>query len=93
MVMITADGADGDAAVRSPQSLGGGVSVIIGSLLGDVDAVWERALTAGAERVSPLADHACANPLGNSGCSASRIEDLSREAIERGAASLLGSAD
>jgi PhnB protein len=56
VVMITDDGADPDAPARSPEALGGAVSAIMATYWEDVDAVWERAVEAGAEVVYPLAD-------------------------------------
>jgi PhnB protein len=55
VVMITEDADDG-APARSPQALGGIVSVIMATYWEDVDRVWERAVAAGAEVIYPLAD-------------------------------------
>src|SRR5436309_147618 len=52
VVMIT----EGEAAARSPEALGGAVSAIMATYWEDVDAAWERAVSAGAEVVHPLAD-------------------------------------
>ena len=47
VVMITEDAVDGP--VRSPERLGGMVSCVMALYWENVDAAWERAVTAGAE--------------------------------------------
>ena len=57
VVMITEEGADtAGAPAVSPDSLGGRVSAIMATYWEDVDAVWQRAIDAGAEVIYPLAD-------------------------------------
>ena len=55
VVMITEESSDASPAT-APQSLGGAVSATMATYWEDVDAVWERALIAGAEVVYPLED-------------------------------------
>ena len=55
VVMITDETGDG-APAEAPPSLNGVVTAIIATYWPDVDAVWERAVAAGAEVVYPLAD-------------------------------------
>jgi uncharacterized glyoxalase superfamily protein PhnB len=50
-IMITQDGSDPEAPARSPQATGGVVTAIMATYWDDVDAVWERAIAAGAEEV------------------------------------------
>jgi PhnB protein len=59
VVMITEEGPDADVPARSPESLGGVVSAIMATYWVEVDAVWERAVQAGAEILYPLADQFC----------------------------------
>ena len=90
--MITDEAADG-APARSPDSLGGVVSAIMASYWEDVDAVWERAVAAGAEVVYPLADQfygerggRLRDPFGHQWMLSQRIERLSPDEINRRAA-------
>jgi PhnB protein len=55
VVMITEDSEPG-APARSPTSLGGLVSSVMALYWENVDEAWERAVTAGAEVIYPLAD-------------------------------------
>ena len=55
-VWITEDVGDDNAPAKSPPSLGGAVSAILVTYWSDVDAAWERAVSAGAEILYPLAD-------------------------------------
>ncbi len=96
-VMITDEAEDG-APARSPESLGGVVSAIMATYWEDVDAVWERAVAAGAEVVFPLADQfygdrggRLRDPFGQQWMLSQRIEDVSREEMARRAGSLFGS--
>ncbi|MFZ1993294.1 MAG: VOC family protein [Solirubrobacteraceae bacterium] len=50
IVMLTQESGDGSADADRP------VNVILATYWEDVDGVWERALTAGAEVIYPLAD-------------------------------------
>lgn len=57
VVFVTEEGADAESApAASPASLGGRVSAVMATYWPDVDAVWERAVAAGAEVVYPLED-------------------------------------
>jgi PhnB protein len=90
VVMVTSDAADPDAPARSPASLGGATSVILATYWEDVDAAWERALSAGATVIYPLADQfygerggRLRDPFGHQWMLSQRIEVLSLEEIER----------
>lgn len=55
VVMITEEDADSAGAPAvSPESLDGRVSAIMATYWEDVDAVWQRALDAGADVIYPL---------------------------------------
>jgi PhnB protein len=89
VVMITDEAADG-APARSPQSLGGPVTAIMATYWTDVDAVWARAIDAGAEVVYPLADQfygerggRLRDASGQQWMLSQRIERLSPEEINR----------
>jgi PhnB protein len=97
VVMITEEAAEGP--VSSPQSLGGAVTAIMATYWEDVDAVWERAVAAGAEVLYPLADQfygerggRLRDPFGQQWMLSQRIEELSSEELERRAASFFSSA-
>lgn len=92
VVMITDEAEDG-APARSPESPGGAVSAIMATYWEDVDAAWARAVDAGAEVVYPLADQfygerggRLRDPFGQRWMMSQRIEQLSREEMERRAA-------
>jgi PhnB protein len=100
VVMLTKESPDADAPAKAPQSLGGIVSAIMATYWEHVDAVWERAVAAGAEVVYPLADQfygerggRLRDPFGQQWMLSQRIEELSREEMERRAASFFNSAD
>jgi PhnB protein len=66
------------------------VNAIMATYWDDVDAVWGRALAAGAEVIFPLADQfygerggRLRDPFGQQWMLSQRIEDLSQEEIER----------
>jgi PhnB protein len=95
VVMITEEAAEGP--VNSPQSLGGVASAIMATYWEDVDAVWERAVEAGAEVLYPLADQfygerggRLRDPFGQQWMLSQRIEELSAEEMDRRAASFFG---
>lgn len=97
VVMITDDGEDG-APARAPESLGGVVSAIMATYWEDVDAAWARAVAAGAEVVYPLADQfygerggRLRDPFGQQWMLSQCIERVSREEMERRAASFFAS--
>jgi PhnB protein len=89
VVMITAAGADSEAPVRAPAGSSGPVTAIMATYWEDVDAVWERALTAGAEVIFPLEDQfygerggRIRDPFGQQWMLSQRTEELSQEEIE-----------
>jgi PhnB protein len=99
VVMISEEGGDADAPAKSPPSVGGAVTAIMATYWPDVDAVWERALGAGAEVVYPLADQfygeragRLRDPFGHQWMLSRRTERLSPEEMERRAESFFSSA-
>jgi PhnB protein len=97
VVMITEDAGDGGPA-RSPEALGGAVTAVLATYWDDVDAVWERALSAGAEIVFPLADQfygerggRLRDPFGHQWMLSRRLEVVSPEEMARRAARYFGS--
>ena len=99
VVMITEESSDAPPA-KSPQSLSGIATAIMATFWEDVDAVWRRAVAAGAEVIYPLADQfygerggRLRDPFGQQWMLSQRIEELSREEISRRAASFFNSAD
>jgi PhnB protein len=96
-VLVTEDGADQDAPARSPEALGGRVSAIMATYWDDPDAVWERALAAGAEVLYPLDDQfygersgRLRDPFGHQWMISKVIEELSAEEMHRRADELFG---
>jgi PhnB protein len=97
IVMITDEAEDGVPA-KSPESLGGVVGAIMATYWDDVGVVWDRAVAAGAEVIYPLADQfygerggRLRDPFGQQWMRSQRIEHVSREEMDRRAASLFGS--
>lgn len=97
VVMVTDEGADADAPARSPISVGGTVTAIMATYWTDVDAVWERAIRAGAEIVYPLADQfygdrggRLRDPFGHQWMLGQHLEDVSPEEVDRRAEALFG---
>jgi PhnB protein len=95
VVMITEDAVDGP--VRSPDRLGGMVSCVMSLYWDNVDAAWERAVSAGAEVIYPLEDQfygerggRLRDPFGQQWMMSQHIEDVSPEEISRRAAALFG---
>jgi PhnB protein len=89
VVMITDEAGDG-APAAPPPSVGGLVTAIMATYWHDVDAVWERALAAGAEVVFPLADQfygerggRLRDPFGQQWMLSQRIEQLSPDEMKR----------
>ncbi|HWF52018.1 MAG TPA: VOC family protein [Solirubrobacteraceae bacterium] len=89
ILAITDEAGDGGPA-RAPESVGGVVTAIISTYWENVDAAWERALSAGAEILYPLADHfygerggRLRDPFGHQWMLSQRIEDLTHEEIVR----------
>jgi PhnB protein len=98
VVMITDEAEDGGPA-RSPESLDGVVSAIMATYWENVDVAWERAIAAGAQVVYPLADQfygerggRIRDPFGHQWMLSQRIERVTREEMDRRAASFFGSA-
>jgi PhnB protein len=97
VVMISDEG-ENEAPAKSPESLAGVVSAIMATYWEDVDAAWERAIGAGAEVVYPLEDQfygerggRLRDPFGQHWMLSQRIEEVSREEMDRRAAELFGS--
>jgi PhnB protein len=95
VVMITEDAADG--LLRSPGQLDGVVSCIMSLYWANVDAAWERAVSAGAEVIYPLEDQfygerggRLRDPFGQQWMMSQHIEDVSPEEMSRRAAALFG---
>lgn len=89
VVMLTDEHDEGGPAA-SPQSADGRVTAIMATYWADVDAVWERALSAGAEVIYPLEDQfygerggRLRDPFGQQWMLSQRIEDLTAEEIDR----------
>ncbi len=92
VVMITEDTADGAPAV-APGSVGGVVTAVMSTYWEDVDAAWERAVSAGAVVIYPLEDQfygerggRLRDPYGQQWMMSQRIEDVSPEEMQRRAA-------
>lgn len=97
VVMISDEGENG-APARSPETLGGVVSAIMATYWEDVDAAWEHALAAGAEVVYQLEDQfygerggRLRDPFGQQWMLSQRIEEVSRDEIDRRAAEFFSS--
>jgi PhnB protein len=91
VVMITEDAVDGP--VSSPAKLGGMVTCVMSLYWEDVDAAWERAVSAGAEVIYPLEDQfygerggRLRDPFGQQWMMSQHIEDVSAEEMARRAA-------
>ena len=85
-----------EMGVLSPQSIGG-TPIMLSIYTEDVDALWQRALSAGAEVLHPLQDHfwgdrhgILTDPFGHRWGLAQHIQDVSREDIARAAAAAFG---
>ncbi|MBY5161184.1 VOC family protein [Salsipaludibacter albus] len=77
------------APTDTPASLGGSTCALF-VYTDDVDALWERAIAAGAEEVFPLEDQfygdrggRVRDPFGHTWGLGQHVEDLSREEMER----------
>jgi PhnB protein len=91
VVMITEDAVDGP--VRSPELLGGMVTCVMSLYWEDVNAAWERAVSAGAEVMYPLEDQfygerggRLRDPFGQQWMMSQHIEDVSPQEMSRRAA-------
>ena len=85
-----------DVGVLSPLSVGG-TSVVLNISTDDVDALWQRALDAGAEVLHPLADafwgerHGqITDPFGHRWGLAQHIRDVPHDEVVRAAAEAFG---
>ncbi len=94
VVMITEAGTDGPA---SSPGAGGAVTAIMATYWEDVDAVWDRAVAAGAQIMYPLEDQfygerggRLRDPFGQQWMLSKRIELVSPEEMRRRAASSFG---
>ena len=92
VVMLT-DESDNGAPAKSPQSLNDVVSAIMATYWPDVDTAWQRAVSAGADVVYPLADQFYAeragrlrDPFGQQWMLSQRIESVPTEEMKRRAA-------
>jgi PhnB protein len=81
-----------EMGILSPQSLGG-TSTVLNFYVEDVDALWERAVGAGAEVLHPLGDtfwgdrHGqITDPFGHRWGLAQRVRDVPTEEVVRAAA-------
>jgi PhnB protein len=95
VVMITEDAVDGP--VRSPELLGGMVTCVMSLYWEDVNAAWERAVSAGAEVMYPLEDQfygerggRLRDPFGQQWMMSQHIEDVSPQEMSRRAAAFFG---
>lgn len=97
VVMITAEGADAEVPVRAPVGGTGRVTAIMATYWEDVDAVWERALAAGAEVIFPLEDQfygerggRLRDPFGQQWMLSQRTEELTPAELEQRATAFFG---
>jgi PhnB protein len=97
VAMITDEGENGQPA-KSPKSLDGIVTAIMATYWEDVDAAWDRAVSAGAEVLYPLADQfygerggRVRDPFGQQWMLSQRIEQLSHAEMDRRAAAFFES--
>ena len=95
VVMITEDGADGPVA--SPERLAGMVTCLMSLYWENVDAAWERAVSAGAEVIYPLENQfygerggRLRDPFGQQWMMSQHIEDVPADEMARRAAALFG---
>jgi PhnB protein len=86
-----------EMGILSPESVGG-TSVVLNLYSENVDVLWERAVRAGAEVLSPLGDtfwgdrHGqIADPFGHKWGLAQHVRDVPPEEIARAAAEAFGS--
>jgi PhnB protein len=84
IVMITEEPVDTEAPARPPGAAGGVVTAIMEMYWPNVDAVWERALSAGAEIIYPLEDQfygdragRVRDPFGHQWILSQRLRELS----------------
>lgn len=96
VVMLTQDAADGP--IGSPGRLNGTVTCVMCLYWPDVDAAWERAVSAGAEVMFPLEDQfygerggRLRDPFGQQWMMGQHIEDVTPEEMARRAADYFSS--
>jgi PhnB protein len=89
-VIMVSDESDNGAPAKSPQSVGDVVTAIMATYWNDVDAAWQRAVTAGADVVYPLADQfygdragRLRDPFGQQWMLSQRIENVPAEELAR----------
>jgi PhnB protein len=99
VIMLT-DETDNGAPAKSPRSLGDVVTAIMATYWDDVDTAWQRALSAGAEVVYPLADQfygeragRLRDPFGQQWMLSQRIESVPSEEMARRAAAFFDQSD
>jgi PhnB protein len=85
-----------ELGIRSPRSVGG-TSVVLQILADEVDALWARAVTAGATVVHPLSDQfwgerqgQVEDPFGHRWNLAAHVRDVSPDEVARAAAIAFG---
>jgi PhnB protein len=88
VVFLTDEGEDRNGV--APSSVGGLVTAVMALNVPDVDALWERAVTAGCEVLYPLADQfygdragRLRDPFGHQWMLSTHIEDVDRDEIDR----------
>jgi PhnB protein len=94
VIFLTDEGEDGNGA--APESVGRHVTAIMALNIPNVDALWDRAVSAGCEVVYPLADQfygdrggRLRDPFGHQWMLSTHIEDVSREELHRRMQSLV----
>ena len=92
-VIMLSDQTDDDAPAKSPQSVGDVVTAIMATYWDDVGAAWQRAVTAGAEVLYPLADQfygdragRLRDPFGQQWMLSQRIQNVPADEMARRAA-------
>jgi PhnB protein len=100
VVMISEQGAESETLTRPPSEGSRLVTAIMATYWEDVDAVWERAVGAGAEVIFPLADQfygerggRLRDPFGQQWMLSQRTEDLSPAELERRAAAFFAESE
>jgi PhnB protein len=93
VVMLTEDTGDSQAPARSPRATDGIATAIMATYWVDVDAAWQRAISAGAEVLFALEDHfygdrggRLRDPFGHQWMLSQHIEDVSADEMARRAA-------
>ncbi|HWD64959.1 MAG TPA: VOC family protein [Solirubrobacteraceae bacterium] len=86
IVMITEEPIDSQAPARPPGAVDGTVTAIMETYWPDVNAAWEKALSAGAEVIFPLDDQfygdragRIRDPFGHQWILSQRLRELSAE--------------